>query len=38
MKDKLNITEAIDELELQVIKHQIKLLMQKVKAILRHEI
>lgn len=38
MKDKLNITEAIDELELQVIKHQIKLLKEKAKAILNHEI
>ena len=38
MKDKLNITEAIDELELQVIKYQIKLLIQKAKAILNHDI
>tara|TARA_R110002050_G_scaffold197849_1_gene332656 strand:- start:110 stop:226 length:117 start_codon:yes stop_codon:yes gene_type:complete len=38
MKDKLNITEALDELELEVIKHQIKLLKQKAKAILSREI
>jgi hypothetical protein len=38
MKDKLIITTALDELELEVIKHQIKLLMQKAKAILGHEI
>jgi hypothetical protein len=38
MKDKLTTTEAIDEMERQVLKQQIKQLIQKAKSILRHEV
>jgi len=38
MKDKSNITELRDELELQLLKFQIKQLILKAKTLLRNEI
>jgi hypothetical protein len=38
MKDKTNTTEVIDELELQFLNYQIKLLIAKAKKILKDEV